>query len=165
MSREFTRQTVMKFLQAQFPWIDVNVFQCFERCIFMFRSIKKQVPQFKFWYISWHSSLRNVLWKGKEVYYHAHITTYHIWGVEVSFCVCQGLVPYMASPLTLSQSPICSRRSWKIGSILPSAVGPMSISKFPPQLLQKRVKSITHVRLIGTLDNTPFYLVCFVFPI
>ena len=109
--------------------------------------------------------LRNVLWNGNELYYHAHITAYHIWGVEVSFCVCQGLVPYMASPLTLSQSPICSRRSWKIGSILPSDVGPMSISKFPPQLLQKRVKSITHSRLIGTLDNTPFYLICFVFPI
>ena len=40
MSREFTRQTVMKFLPAQFPWIDVNVFQCFARCIFMFHSIR-----------------------------------------------------------------------------------------------------------------------------
>ena len=63
MSREFTRQTVMKFLQAQFPWIDVNVSQCLERCIFMFRSIKKQVPLFKFWYISWQSSFKERLMK------------------------------------------------------------------------------------------------------
>ena len=63
MSREFTRQTVIKFLPAQFPWIDVNVFQCFERCIFMFHSIKKQVPLFKFWYISWQSSFKERLMK------------------------------------------------------------------------------------------------------
>ena len=63
MSREFTRQTVMKFLQAQFPWIDVNVSQCLERCILMFRSVKKQVPLFKFWYISWQSSFKERLMK------------------------------------------------------------------------------------------------------
>ena len=27
MSREITREAVLKFLPAQFPWIDVNVFE------------------------------------------------------------------------------------------------------------------------------------------
>lgn len=58
----------------------------------------------------------------------------------------------MASPLTFSHMPICLRRSSKMGAILPSCVGPIFISRFPP-------RDTVSTKIWHTWELTEFYLI------
>jgi len=60
------------------------------------------------------------------------LSVYHV-AAAVSFCARQGLVPYMAGPLTLSQAPKPRRRSAKMASMVPSCEGPTLMSALPPR--------------------------------
>lgn len=59
------------------------------------------------------------------------LAVYHTPEVNESFCVVQALLSYIASPLTDNQVPRSSKRSWKIGIIVPAFVGPTFIRILP----------------------------------